>query len=312
MAGPWHAGEIALQAAAGVAARMAETGPRVLRDHLIDQHRDFYPLLPFVVLGAVDRAGDAWATLRAGYPGFAHAPDDRRLRLALPPAPDDPVEAGLSDGAAVALLGIELPTRRRNRLNGRLTRTADGFDIAVGQSYGNCPKYIQTRHPVFVRDPAQASGRPPEILSGLDDAARAQISRADTFFVASYADTEEGRQVDVSHRGGPAGFVRVEPDGALTVPDFVGNFFFNTLGNFAVNPRAGLVFPDFTRGGLLQMSGDVDLDLSPPDGYAAALRTWRFRPRRIVRRSDALPLRAEFGEWSPHALAAGAWPPHHI
>ena len=46
---PWHAGEIALQEKVGVAKRMDEVGRRVLRDHLIDQHRQFYPQLPFIV-----------------------------------------------------------------------------------------------------------------------------------------------------------------------------------------------------------------------------------------------------------------------
>ena len=51
---PWHAGEVALQASLGMAGRMAEIGPHVLRDHLIEQHRLFYPQLPVLILGAVD------------------------------------------------------------------------------------------------------------------------------------------------------------------------------------------------------------------------------------------------------------------
>nr|WP_231865084.1 pyridoxamine 5'-phosphate oxidase family protein [Sorangium cellulosum] len=50
---------------------------------------------------------------------------------------------------------------------------------------------------------------------------------------------------DVSHRGSKPGFVRVtEEDGrtVLTSPDFTGNFGFNTLGNLALNPRAGVLF----------------------------------------------------------------------
>ena len=61
----------------------------------------------------------------------------------------------------------------------------------------------------------------------------------DTFFVASYADDGDDaarRGVDVSHRGGRPGFVQVDGD-VLTIPDFAGNFHFNTLGNLLVNPR---------------------------------------------------------------------------
>lgn len=89
--------------------------------------------------------------------------------------------------------------------------------------------------------------------------------------------------------------MRAGGDGWLTIPDFVGNRFFNTLGNIAVNPRAGLTFPDFSTGGLLQMSGEAELLSEAPNGVPpdGAERYWRFRPRRIVWRADALPIRYE-------------------
>jgi predicted pyridoxine 5'-phosphate oxidase superfamily flavin-nucleotide-binding protein len=306
---PWHQGEIALQRLLGVDVRLDEVGRRVLRDHLIDQHREFYPLLPMVVLGAVDREGDVWATLRAGRPGFLHAPDALRLTVELAREPSDPSEAGMEDGASLALLGIDLGTRRRNRLNGTLNRHARGFDLEVHQSFGNCPKYIQLRQVRFVRDPSEPPALPPIVSAELDDAARALIEQSDTFFVASYADLPAGRQVDVSHRGGRGGFVHVGEDGWLTIPDFLGNRFFNTLGNIALNPRAGLTFPDFSTGGLLQMTGEGALLSDGPEGerLEGAERYWRFRPHRIVWRADALPIRYELAEWSPFALATGTW-----
>jgi uncharacterized protein len=306
---PWHEGEIALQRRLGVEARMDEVGRRVVRDHLIDQHREFYPLLPMVVLGAVDQLGDVWATLRAGRPGFLHAPDAQRLTVDLARELADPAESGMEDGAALALLGMDLGTRRHNRLNGMLHRHAQGFDLSVHQSFGNCPKYIQLRQVRFVRDPSEPPAVPPRVSSDLDDAARALVAQADTFFVATYADPPGGRQVDVSHRGGRAGFVHVGEDGWLTIPDFVGNRFFNTLGNIALNRRAGLVFPDFATGGLLQMTGEAQLLFDHPGGepLEGAERYWRFRPRRIIWRAGALPIRYDLVEWSPFALATGTW-----
>ncbi|RUU05746.1 flavin-nucleotide-binding protein [Mesorhizobium sp. USDA-HM6] len=306
---PWHEGEIALQRRMGVEARMNEVGRRVVRDHLIDQHREFYSLLPMVVLGAVDQRGDAWATLRAGRPGFLHAPDAHRLTVELARESADPAEAGMEDGASLALLGIDLGTRRRNRLNGTLRRHARGFDLTANQSFGNCPKYIQLRQARFVRDPSKQTASPVSPSSKLDDAARALVRRADTFFVATYADPHGSRQLDVSHRGGRAGFVHVGEDDWLTIPDFAGNRFFNTLGNIALNPRAGLVFPDFSTGGLLQMTGEAELLSERPGGepLEGAEGYWRFHPRRIVWRPDALPIRYDFAEWSPFALNTGIW-----
>ena len=301
----WHAGELQLQRSIGVAERMAVAGPIAIRDHLSDQHVAFYPLLPFVALGAVDPAGDAWATLRGGPPGFLHAPDTARLHVGVPRDAADPAEAGLQDGDSAALLGIDLQTRRRNRLNGAVHRDGDaGFDLLVAQSFGNCPKYIRQRAWL----PSDAAPAAAERMPGLDAAARELVMAAETFFVASYVDDAEGRQVDVSHRGGKPGFVRVGEDGALTIPDFAGNHYFNTLGNIVANPKAGLVFVNFAAGDLLQMTGDAAL-LDGPDVFAGAERLWRFTPRQVVRRRAALPVRfaTDADGVSPFLARTGAW-----
>jgi predicted pyridoxine 5'-phosphate oxidase superfamily flavin-nucleotide-binding protein len=269
--------------------------------------------LPFIVAGAVDRAGDAWATILAGEPGFLQSPDPHRLSIAGARDPRDPADGGMNDGDAVGLLGIELHTRRRNRLNG-MVRRADprAFDVAVQQSFGNCPQYIQLRDFAFARDPAIPPNTAPEEFDGLDDRARAMIAGADTFFVTSYVDgAAHGRSVDVSHRGGRPGFVRVGADGVLTIPDFSGNRFFNTLGNLIANPKAGLLFVDFATGDTLQLAGDAEVILESPEiaSYLGAERLWRFAPRRILHRADALPLRWRFQPdgWSPQSLRTGSW-----
>lgn len=298
---PWHAGEIALQQSVGVAGRMAEIGRRTIRDHLIGQHRDFYPLLPMAVLGSVDGHGDPWATIRTGHPGFLHALDEHHLRLDVLPDPRDPAETGLEDGAGAALLGIDLSTRRRNRLNGTVIRDEHGFSLRVVQSFGNCPKYIQRRVPFFPGDPARVSQVDPIPLESLEGAALDLVCRADTLFVASFAEAGDGRRaVDVSHRGGPPGFVGVDA-GSLVVPDYAGNMYFNTLGNIAVNARAGMAFVDFETGDLLQLSGRARLEPMVADTvlYPGAERLWRFEPGRIVWRPAALAVRWRLDEWSP-------------
>jgi len=309
-ASPWHSGERALQQKTGVVERMESVGRRVLRDHLPDQHRSFFAQLPFVVAGTVDGHGDAWAALLCARPGFLQSPTDRQLHAGIAADPHDPASAGLREGAAIGLLGIELHTRRRNRVNGTVRNmAANGFDVDVAQSFGNCPKYIQARDLLhnLVSDTGTVSD-----TNTLLPPTRAMIERADTFFVASYAEEGGRRQVDVSHRGGKAGFVRVNGDGSLTVPDFAGNLFFATLGNFLVNPRAGLVFVDFETGDVLQLTGDATVDLDAADiaAFQGAERLWHFRPRRIVHRPGALPLRWVFQAdgWSPHTLATGSWP----
>jgi uncharacterized protein len=310
---PFHAGEVTLQKTVGVAERMEAFGRRAIRDVMPDQHRDFYRQLPFIVLGSVDPAGDAWVTLLSGQPGFITSPDPKRLAFAAHPDPQDPATASLADGAGVGLLGIELHTRRRNRMNGALRNlTHHGFEIGVEHAFGNCPQYIQLRDFTFVREPDDFADVPAAQTLGMDDPhLRAMISAADTFFVSSYVDDAVGRHVDASHRGGKPGFVRINDDGSLTIPDFAGNLHFNTFGNFMLNPKAGLVFPDFATGDILHLTGDAEVVLESAEiaAFQGAERLWVFRPRKVVLRPEALPLRfvMQAEGWSPNSLMTGDW-----
>lgn len=306
---PWHEGELTLQRSVGAVDMMTSVGQRQLaRNWMPDQHREFYAQLPFVVLGAVDRQGDVWATLRTGKPGFMSSPDPQTLQIDLKPQPSDPAQEGMGEGAAIGMLGIELHTRRRNRMNGNIRRLLDhGLEISVSQAYGNCPRYINLRQYSFVREQAGDVRH----LVATDPLARRLITAADSFYIATYVERDGERQVDASHRGGKPGFVRMDEDGTLTIPDFSGNLFFNTLGNILLNPRAGLIFVDFKTGDLLQMTGSAQVLLDDPEiaAFQGAERLLRFKPQRVVYRQAAIPLRwkdQSAGD-SPNSLMTGSW-----
>jgi predicted pyridoxine 5'-phosphate oxidase superfamily flavin-nucleotide-binding protein len=285
---PFHEGERTLQARAGVQQRMAEIGARVIRDHMPEQHRDFFALLPFLVVGSVDERGQPWASVLHGPPGFVRSPDARTLHVDADSPAGSPLAAHLRAGAPLGLLGIQPHTRRRNRMNGRVVRTGStGFDVEVEQSFGNCPKYIRTREAFFFGD--DEAPAPPQPLATLDDAARRLIAAADTLFIAS---THAGG-VDVSHRGGEPGFASIDVDGhVLTLPDYAGNLFFNTLGNLLLEPRAGLLFIDFDSGDLLHVSARAQIvwDGDEVATYPGAQRLLRLTVTGGLRVPRGLPL----------------------
>lgn len=303
---PWHAGEKRLQEQAGVAQRMEVFGQKVIRDYMPDQHRDFYRQLPFLVAGAVDASGRPWATLLEGAQGFVSSPDPRQLLIDTALVNDDPATSGLAAGGAIGLLGIELHTRRRNRINGRIQAVnGSQLEVKVEHAFGNCPQYIQLRAYTRVDEPAQ--GRLDSAT--LDADAVTMISNADTFFVASYIDHEDGqRSVDVSHRGGRPGFVKVEGN-RLTIPDYAGNLHFNTLGNLLENPQAGLLFVDFGTGNVLQLTGRTDVVLDSPliKAFEGAERLWTLEVEQVVVRRAGVSLRWAFEEYAPTSLMTGTW-----
>ncbi|HET7784722.1 MAG TPA: pyridoxamine 5'-phosphate oxidase family protein [Myxococcales bacterium] len=288
----FHPGEIEAQIRAGGG---AEGGG--IRDFISERQRAFFASLPFIVAASVDGGGPV-ATLLAGEAGFVSAPDAHTLRIAAELDPGDPSRRAFVAGAAAGLLGIDLAARRRSRANGVIAEAGQGgLLLQVLQSFGNCPSYIHAREPV--RAPARR-GRP-EALPKLDAAAREAIRAADTFFVASAsrADTSSGG-VDVSHRGGPPGFVGVEGD-ALVIPDYAGNRYFNTLGNLVADPRAALLFVDFARGDLLHLQGTTEIVWHGPQVAAVrgAERIWRLHALRAFRRRGAVPLRWAAPEEAP-------------
>jgi hypothetical protein len=307
-ASPFHAGEQAVQQRAGVRDAAESMGRRGIRRFMPEQHREFFSAQPFVVIGGVDASGQPWATLRAGAPGFVSSPDARSLRIEGGALAGDPLAATWREGALLGWLGIEPRTRRRNRVNG-VVRAVEGetLQVEVMQSFGNCPKYIQSRTPVFIdRDAAAARGQP-EIATQLSSADRELLARADTFFIASANLSEEaglGKGVDVSHRGGAPGFVRVDDANTLTTPDYSGNRFFNTIGNLTHDPRAGLLFIDFASGDLLYLAVQAEIiwDGDELASFAGAQRLVRFHVNEVRRSRGALPFRWSEVELAPQFL----------
>lgn len=313
-ASPFHAGEQALQDRVGKRDKMETFGRRAIRAFMPDQHREFFSQLPFLVVGSVDADGWPWASIISGKPGFLESPDATTLQIGSLAAEGDPLRTALKPGASLGLLGIEIGTRRRNRMNGRVGGTnSPGFTVEVDQSFGNCPQYIQTRTVEFVREPGTASDNPQiERFTAINDAARTMIEAADTFFVSSYVkagDRPETEGVDVSHRGGRPGFVKVDGN-TLTIPDYSGNSLFNTLGNFLVNPKAGLVFADFSTGDLLMLTGTVEIlweDEPEVKAFAGAERAWRVTIDHGRYLRDALPFRSALEDYAPTSLITGDW-----
>ncbi|MEM8689180.1 MAG: pyridoxamine 5'-phosphate oxidase family protein [Pseudomonadota bacterium] len=307
---PFHKGEERVQARQGVLEKVAAFGPKLIRDHLIDQHRAFYAQLPFLLLGTVDGHGRPWASIVSGPPGFLSTPDDTTLQIAAQPLPGDPLGRALALGAPVGVLGLQLETRRRNRLTGHIKEmNTDGFSIAVDQSFGNCPRFIQTRQPRAAQTDDPKVHKPQERFS---DAVHALISRADTLFVASaYAPDAStvAHGADVSHRGGKPGFVRVEDERSFIFPDFSGNNIFNTVGNLLMNPRAGFLFPDFETGDLVYMTGTTKIIWDGPevDRFTGAERLIGFSAEEIVHVERGLPIRFSFDAYAPNLKATGDW-----
>jgi uncharacterized protein len=297
MASVYHPGERSVQERAGVR-EMADRIGRSIGSTIPPAARNFLRSQPLVVVGSVDAGRRAWASLLTGAPGLVQAVDEHTVRINARPAAGDPLSDNLAANEAVGLIAIEFATRRRMRLNGRAEVGADGaIRIHAQQVYSNCPKYIQARS--WRGQPSEADSTPVvRRQSTLTQDQQRWIRESDTFFIASHH--QEGG-TDASHRGGLPGFVRVLNDHRLVWPDYAGNTMFQSLGNIAVNPKAGMLFIDFERGRTLQLTGKARI-LWDPDRiaeFAGAERLVEFDVDEGVEIDGAYSLEWRFLDYSP-------------
>ncbi|MEV4229398.1 pyridoxamine 5'-phosphate oxidase family protein [Streptomyces bobili] len=287
--GIYHAGSRTLQDRVGVR-DLADHVGRSVGEGIRSVAAAFLELQPQLVLAAADPgSGAVWASVIAGSPGFVRATGPRQISVRGGPAPADPLAAALATPhTPVGTIALDPRTRRRMRLNGRLRPTPRGFAVDADQVFANCPKYLQKRETYET-----VSGRPPgppRHGGELDPDQAAFVAAADTFFLAS---VREGG-ADASHRGGNPGFVRVVSPGELAWRDYPGNAMFLSLGNLMADPRAGLLFLDWTTGRTLQLTGEARTEFGP-DGE----RTVRFTVTHTLDTPAALPLRWSAPEYSP-------------
>lgn len=298
---PFHSGELEVQRRAGVESVAAKLA-RTIHGSLPKSAQDFLPARTFLVAGSAGGDGRVYASLLSGLPGFARARDDTTVEIDASSVADVALLDRIAGTPQLALLAIDLETRRRMRVNGLARLDADGvLRIRVGEAFSNCPRYIQRREPMHNGAPAESARPAPQVAvrSGrLSDAHARLLQGSDTFFVASH---HPERGADVSHRGGRPGFLRVLGPSLLAWPDYSGNGMFQTLGNIAAKPEVGLLVVDWERGGTLALTGSarVDWDEARAAEFAGAERVVEVELDEIVEMEHATRHRMRFVEASP-------------
>ncbi|KXJ97087.1 hypothetical protein Micbo1qcDRAFT_155852, partial [Microdochium bolleyi] len=225
-----------------------------------------------------------------GEAGTKEGGSERRRKITL-----DKIVRPPNDGKLMAGLAIDLETRDRVKFAGKMiggsmtsyaAATATTGDspkagevqvaFHVLETLGNCPKYLNKKHITpHVPSPEliyHSSAQQPAAGEGgvvLPPAARELLDRADMFFLSSKHGTES---MDVNHRGGPPGFMRVSQqerrdDGktttttttSLVYPEFSGNNLYQTLGNLRRDPQVGICVPDYDTGNVLYVTGTAEV-----------------------------------------------------
>lgn len=324
----FHQGELAVQAMANES-DIAKRNGGVISDSILGGAIPFIAQQTMLVVSSIDEAGQPWSSILFGKPGFIQASSDTRLTLDTTKIllnSHDPFWRNIEKNQQVGVLAIELSTRRRFRVNGRiqaLDRQEEGaqFEITVQQAYPNCPKFIQRRN--LTLDPKAFSVSLTEPLpephfgQTLNNEQQDIIQRADSFFVSSCSpfvshgddDSDSSQKpasrlsADASHRGGLPGFIKLIEGNTLLIPDYKGNSMFNTLGNIHQYPKAGIIIPDFDNARVLQLTGQAEILWNQQDETnhsAGTKRFWTLKVEAWQETPITKHIDWHFQDYSPH------------
>ena len=284
-----HKGELLLQERRNTPRELIESIPHYIHADMPQQHTEFFAGLPYLPLATLDRHGRPWVsvlvTRSENDPSIGiKVLGDNRMDVAAEANPYDPFARALTqehkpdnERRLFAGVGVDFTNRRRNKIAGAIGASSvdEGGKISLqlvsDQHLGNCPKYITVRTLAYEKRTAELTHDSFDAhTSALPDDAKAVVNRASTVFLATKHIGDEntsGTQTDmgVNHRGGAPGFTRIYEEtnnGRITtylvLPDHSGNRFYQSLGNIETDPQVGLVFPDFTTGDVLYVTGSAE------------------------------------------------------
>lgn len=296
----YHKGEKLAQELANEQ-RQADFNGQAISNAIIDGALSFISEQEYVVASITDNDANVWVSVLSGDRGFMEAQDAKFIVIhcaKLDIDEQNPALKHVKKGNNIGLLIIELASRRRLRVNGKVSKvTNDKITIKVQQAYPNCMKYIQRRH-IINREKWTHPNKDMNVGFLLSESQKNIISTADTFFIGSVSPNGE---LDASHRGGNPGFVQFLDDQTFRVPDYKGNSMFNTFGNLLLNNHTGIVFWDFESGKLLHIMGTVHIVWDDRDNTISDTgRYWEYRIKQWHEGTLGRNFTWEFLDYSPH------------
>ena len=298
----FHDGQLAVQKIAGEEEIAKQRIPMILNS-LHPRSIPFIEHQVLAFLGSEDSNEEIWLSLIVGERGFIKAPSLKEIifdKSKIVSNREDIFFKNIELKPTVGLLFHEAERRARYRAWGVARNNGNQLSFDIRMGYPSCPKHIQREIIEVVEDSKTTSSKYKKgtILGKLE---KEWIIKAHTFFIATQ--TKKG-DIESSHRGGDPGFIEIQENGLLRVPDYLGNSMFSTLGNIYQNPKAALLFVDYNTGETLQLSGNAELQFdqnSKDDLYKSGEtgRFWTFETMKWIRTMNHHKVNTRFIDFSP-------------
>jgi hypothetical protein len=267
----YHAGQIAVQEEAKtrhVADKLA---------HWVGPVGEFALGADLLLLATAGADGILSFTVLSGEPPLVQIAGDSELRLRFPPSLAPFSQTPVACGG----LAISLGQARRARINGTLISNGGAVELAAAETFTLCRKYMAPSLALEMRPHLGPVACEPLALD--DPWLAGLLAKAETSFVASVS--PDGGP-DVAHRGGPPGFLELDPSGRrLTWPEYVGDGVFKSAGNVRATGIMTLLVPDHDSGDGVELVGRGDYRNIRPER--------RQRLDALVQHRDPFPIQGE-------------------
>ena len=296
---PFHQGEVTVQQRVGEEV-LATKNSRIIKDYITSNAIDFVNQQQLMIVSSLDDQQNVWTSILIGKPGFVTVVDEKTIRINLTELisdRQDPFWGNVKANPSIGSLFIDLFTRRRLKVNGRISWSGEDLMILVDKAYPNCPRFIQKREIEVAEKEVEIA--PPKKGLSLSEELKYWIQNSDTLFVGSANDRKD---MDANHRGGKPGFIQIIDDHTLKIPDYPGNSMFNTFGNFLLNPKAGLLVVDFEIGKTLQLTGTSEIvwtEENSENETGGSRRLWKFHINQWLETDLPKGIQWNFIEYSP-------------
>jgi hypothetical protein len=262
----YHPGQVAVQ---------VEANTQPLADHLahwVGPVAEFATGADMFLFATAAEGGALHFTVLSGPAPLAEVAGPAALRMAFPGCGPRPA-AGRVGG-----LAISLGLARRARINGELSDVGGQPELQADETFTLCRKYMAPSLSAGCEPHAGPTASEPLELD--DPYLSDLLSCAETSFLASVS--PDGGP-DVAHRGGPAGFLTLDPaTRTLTWPEFVGDGVFKSAGNVRATGRLTLLVVDTGTGDGVELIGS--------GGYANVRTQRSARLDPLVQFRDHYPL----------------------
>lgn len=251
----FHEGEQYIQDLMGVYDKTNNNSP-MRRANIPAVASNFLESLNFSVLVLSTNNKDIFSTVVYGVESFIEVRNDMKISIKLNKHSHIPAKFFDEELLNIGFIGLDFELKMRMRINGKAKIENNSINISIDEIYANCPKYIIKR--VLLGELKEVGSQNIGIEKVLSNSFLNVIKDSDTFFLGTF---HEKDGLDISHKAGDKGFVKVVSSTQVEFDDKTGNNYYNSLGNIHTNPYVSMLFIDFKSNNTYHISGKATVKI---------------------------------------------------